>query len=318
MGLLTVDRGGVQKDAMKTAKWWLPWLAVTVVALGFANFLAFFVESLALGGDALNGRMIDGHYFIASHGTYTEVTQAVWTLSRIHAIATFVSWPFVLISMAFLVFRYAFPFAMAGRASGNADARVRAVRASGEPIWSGWPGGIAGGLFASIGMLQAAVYPGGIVARVRFMSPFATPVEEIKSVRFGRRRLWPTIEIEHQGVDVASPLVLYGGRTSPQAAAVSALVTDTPRTGDAPESPVTDSEAAHHPMDAWARAASERANPPGPVRAASLFGLLVGAVIIAIGVLWAVPTLGPFGIFWTGGAVIILVVNVRRFVLRGW
>ena len=303
---------------MKTAKWWLPWLAVTVVAVGFANFLAFFVESLALGGDALNGRVTDGHYFIASHGTYTEVTQAVWTVSRIHAIATFVSWPFVLISMAFLVFRYGFPFAMAGRASGNTDARVHAIRASGEPIWSGWPGGIAGGVFASIGMLHAAVYPGGIVARLRFMSPFATRVEEIRSVRFGRRWLWPTIEVEHQGIDVASPLVLYGGRTSRQAAAVSALARDMRGTRDAPESPLTDSEAARLPMDVWARAANERANPPGPVRAASLFGLLVGAVIVGIGVLWAVPTLGPFGVFWTGGAVIILVVNVRRFFLRGW
>jgi hypothetical protein len=211
---------------MKTTRGRLLKLAVATVALGFINFLAFWIESLVLGGDALNGYAKDGQFFLGSHGAYTEVAQAVWIASLIHGIVTFASWPFVILAMAFLVFRYILPSKMAGRVVGNAGARADAIRASGEPIWSGWPGGMAGGVRASIGMLGATVYPGGIVANVRIMRSLAIRAAEIHSVRFGRQLLWPTVEVEHDGIDVASPLVLYGRRASPQAAAISALVRD--------------------------------------------------------------------------------------------
>ena len=54
----------------------LPYLALLAIVVGFINFFWFFAESAALGGDALNGYARDGHYYVASHGSYTEVSEA--------------------------------------------------------------------------------------------------------------------------------------------------------------------------------------------------------------------------------------------------
>lgn len=297
-----------------TTRWWLPWLAVAVIVVGFANFLAFFIVSAALGGDGLNGHVTDGHYYVASHGTYTEVSEAAWTASRIHALVTMLSWPLVMLSMAFLLFRVVFPFFTSGKAPGQASERVAALRASGGVLWQGWPGGVAGSLNSTAGLLGAEVYPGGIVVTQRFMPASAIRADEIRSVRLGRRIVTPMIEVEHAGIDVTSPLILYGGPDSPQARVLLSLAS-----GDRPVSaPLAPAASA-----GWAAPTtpSVEAAPravPGPMRAMGLLGLVVAVVMIVAGVLFVIPSLGTFGIIWTGIAVLILAINGRRFIRRGW
>ncbi len=50
------------------------------------NLLLFFILSAYLGGDALNGKIIDGRYFLASHGRLTEVSRRVFIYSEVHAV----------------------------------------------------------------------------------------------------------------------------------------------------------------------------------------------------------------------------------------
>jgi hypothetical protein len=69
----------------------------SVSFLGIANFVVFFIAAVYLGGDALNGRIIDGHYFLASHGRLTEVKQAVFVYSEWHARSLFVTHPLALL-----------------------------------------------------------------------------------------------------------------------------------------------------------------------------------------------------------------------------
>jgi hypothetical protein len=52
---------------------------------GVLNFAAFWHMSVHLGGDALAGRVVDGKYFLASHGKVTEVSEATWRYSHVHA-----------------------------------------------------------------------------------------------------------------------------------------------------------------------------------------------------------------------------------------
>jgi hypothetical protein len=66
---------------------WARILLGVVVAVGVVNFVAFVVIAENLGGDALNGKVEDGRYYLMRHGVYTEVTCAVWTYSNIHAIS---------------------------------------------------------------------------------------------------------------------------------------------------------------------------------------------------------------------------------------
>jgi hypothetical protein len=54
------------------------------------NFIAFVVGTLYLGGDAINGRVEDGHYYLwgkdrHGHGEFTEVNEEVFRYSRWHA-----------------------------------------------------------------------------------------------------------------------------------------------------------------------------------------------------------------------------------------
>ena len=83
----------------------LPTLALVAVVVGFGNFVWFLAESTQLGGDALNGYSRDGHYFVSSHGMYTEVGRDAWAWSRAHAISVFVTHPAAILGVAFFVRR---------------------------------------------------------------------------------------------------------------------------------------------------------------------------------------------------------------------
>jgi hypothetical protein len=57
------------------------------------DFAAFVVVSLCIGGDAINGYIKDGYYFVCMHGSCHEVTRTVFEYSRWHAISLFVFFP---------------------------------------------------------------------------------------------------------------------------------------------------------------------------------------------------------------------------------
>ena len=58
------------------------------------NFMAFFVLSMSLGGDALNGRIDEGgDHLVSNHGRLTKVEPWVWHFNRAHAISVFITHP---------------------------------------------------------------------------------------------------------------------------------------------------------------------------------------------------------------------------------
>jgi hypothetical protein len=64
---------------------------------GLANFAAFIVGSLYLGGDALSGKAVAGHYFLSSHGYLTEISRATFTYSEWHARSVFITHPLAML-----------------------------------------------------------------------------------------------------------------------------------------------------------------------------------------------------------------------------
>lgn len=70
-----------------------------LVLVALLNFAAFFISCMVLGGDALNGHITAGHYFLASHGKLTETSEAVFRYSRLHAISVFITHPLAMIAM---------------------------------------------------------------------------------------------------------------------------------------------------------------------------------------------------------------------------
>ena len=57
------------------------------------NFFVFMLVSMALGGDAGNGKVAHGHYFVGNHGRYDEVSKPVFTYSLVHGLSLFVTHP---------------------------------------------------------------------------------------------------------------------------------------------------------------------------------------------------------------------------------
>lgn len=61
------------------------------------NFAAYMLVTVLIGGDAINGHEMDGHYFLASHGKLTEVSRGLFIFSEVHSVAVW-----VLFALAFM------------------------------------------------------------------------------------------------------------------------------------------------------------------------------------------------------------------------
>jgi hypothetical protein len=72
------------------------------VAITVANFLLFVVAAIYLGGDAVNGKVENGRYYVFGSRTefgrkvHTEVTESVFRYSKWHASSVFITWPLMI------------------------------------------------------------------------------------------------------------------------------------------------------------------------------------------------------------------------------
>ncbi|MBK8571309.1 MAG: hypothetical protein IPN91_01440 [Holophagaceae bacterium] len=74
-------------------------LLVFIAIVGFFNFVAYMLVANNLGGDAVNGSVIDGRYFLANHGILTETSRGVFWYSRIHTYTLWVTHPLAIFSL---------------------------------------------------------------------------------------------------------------------------------------------------------------------------------------------------------------------------
>ena len=77
---------------------WRRRLCITAIALASINFATFIIAGFVLGGDAGNGRVENGHYYLNFHGTYTEVSKTVYAYSWWHSFS--LPFTFVLFAVA--------------------------------------------------------------------------------------------------------------------------------------------------------------------------------------------------------------------------
>ena len=74
-----------------TARWRTTSL-VCAVLFPFLNMFAFMVMASWIGGDAVAGRVDDGHFFVSSHGHLTEVSERVFEISLWHMRSVELAW----------------------------------------------------------------------------------------------------------------------------------------------------------------------------------------------------------------------------------
>lgn len=180
--------------------------------------------SARLGGDALNGYERDGRYYVSSRGRATEVTEGQWRRSRAHAISVWITHPLAMVSMAYLLFQHVFP-SFTYRASKEAIAGAADdVRRSGPQLAKTACSGRVGGVNYSGPTIHAAAYPGGIVIKPLFQSPFASAASAITDVRASREWWVKGIEIVHTSAQVTSPIFLHCDEDDPFVATLRAIL----------------------------------------------------------------------------------------------
>lgn len=64
------------------------------------NFLAFGIIAICIGGDAVNGEVVDGRYFLSSKGKLTQVSKAVFQYSYCHTVSVPASFLVALVGWA--------------------------------------------------------------------------------------------------------------------------------------------------------------------------------------------------------------------------
>ena len=74
-------------------------LCCVVFFVSIANFAAFAIVAAILGGDAVSGKIQDGHFYLGSHGKYTEVSQATYDYSRLHTHSVWVTHPLAILAV---------------------------------------------------------------------------------------------------------------------------------------------------------------------------------------------------------------------------
>jgi hypothetical protein len=94
-----IDMRATITKTSKRAKW----IINTTMALVVPNFVIFWIITVCQGGDALNGYVRKGHYFVCAHGACTEVSKATWTFSYWHAISAYLGIVLIFAEAAILV-----------------------------------------------------------------------------------------------------------------------------------------------------------------------------------------------------------------------
>lgn len=88
---LTEDESVIDPEVKRRRYPRLKMIADLLIIVAMANFVLFTAGAARLGGDALNGKVENGSYYVMTKGKYTQIPRAVWIYSRIHAIALIVN-----------------------------------------------------------------------------------------------------------------------------------------------------------------------------------------------------------------------------------
>ena len=81
---------GVSERA-ETRRDWPGRIGKFLFGLGVLNFTVFWVVAICIGGDAIDGKVENGHYYLNSRGFFTEVSAGVYWYSWVHTVSAFVT-----------------------------------------------------------------------------------------------------------------------------------------------------------------------------------------------------------------------------------
>ena len=79
------------------------WVLYPTLVLALLNFFTFVAVSQIFGGDALNGYIQMGKYFVRAHGSCVHVSPEIWQYSYWHAVTAMGGIQFSIAELALFV-----------------------------------------------------------------------------------------------------------------------------------------------------------------------------------------------------------------------
>ena len=73
-------------------------LSRIVFCVALLNFAVFWIVAVLLGGDAVNGKIQNGHYYLMSHGHHSEVSERVFRYSQWHVSTIWITHPLAFVA----------------------------------------------------------------------------------------------------------------------------------------------------------------------------------------------------------------------------
>ena len=80
-------------------------ICITLFVVAWINFVIFFIVATIIGGDAINGKVIDGKYYVAQHSQYTQVSKPVFVYSRFHVYLVWILHPVGMLCLAYAILK---------------------------------------------------------------------------------------------------------------------------------------------------------------------------------------------------------------------
>jgi hypothetical protein len=72
------------------------------IGLGLGNYALYALATYLVGGDALHGHVVDGHYMVQAATRFVEVSRAAYLFGRFEAYSLLATFPLGLLSAVFL------------------------------------------------------------------------------------------------------------------------------------------------------------------------------------------------------------------------
>lgn len=198
----------------KRAEWIIGIVAFVLIVVGAVNFSWFLAESKRLGGDALNGFVQNGHFYVSSHGVTTEVSEEAWRWNYFQGQSLPATHGLAMLSIAYFLFRYVFPAMMSINTSparsGERQKVVAAVEGSGVAVATVSCGGRIGSLYFRGPLITARIHPGGISISTLASASRAIKAEQLRQIRY-QTSMWNRgVEITHTSSEISGSIFLGG------------------------------------------------------------------------------------------------------------
>jgi hypothetical protein len=223
-----------RKDADRKKKGWgylhslLGVIATLLIIAYLLVFLAAAGNSVYLGGDALNGYAQNGHYYVSSHGTTTEVTEEEWSKSLWLHQTMFYMAPVAFLAMGYFAIAHMIPFFMYG-GTGSAARREKAkllateIAETGDLIVDARCSGEVSSL--RVPSIWVRVYPGGLVVRAILSGTLGIRLADIRVLREYNDWTRRGLEITYRSKDASSGTLFLNSRGGEVLAVKAALQT---------------------------------------------------------------------------------------------